>query len=74
MSDSEKSIKQKEQLTAYASDSKESEAKEWKVVHNMNDKQAAMYESFIQDRAMQRAKNNEQDLAAKDTFLELGSR
>lgn len=67
----DKSIKQREQLETYA-DSKESEPKEWKVVHNMNERQAAMYEYFIQDRAMQRAKNTEEDLAARNMFIELG--
>lgn len=72
MSDNEKSIKQREQLEKYASDSKESEPKEWKTVHNMNEKQAAMYEYFMQDRAIQRAKNNEEDIAARNMFIELG--
>lgn len=68
----DKSIKQKEQLAAY-SESKESEPpKEWKVVHTMNEKHAAMYEYLIQDRAMQRAKNSEEDVAARNMFIELG--
>jgi len=73
-SNDDKSIKQKEQLEKYVSESKESEPEDkgFKVVHNMNERHAAMYEYFIQDRALQRAKNNEEDIAAKNMFLELG--
>jgi hypothetical protein len=64
----EKSIKQREQLEAY-SESKESEPK---AVHNMNEKQQLMYELFLQERAAHRAKNNEEDIAARNMFIELG--
>lgn len=64
----DKSIKQREQLEAY-SESKESEAK---PVHNMNEKQQLMYELFLQERMANRAKNNEEDIAARNMFIELG--
>lgn len=58
------SIKQKEQLEAYAATHD--------VLHNMTEKHKKLYEMFVADRAIKRAQNLEEDVKMRDMFLELG--